>query len=181
MKELSLHILDIIQNSITAKASFIEIKINEDLVNDTYKIEISDNGIGMDEEFLKKVLDPFTTTRLTRKVGLGLPLFQASTLQCDGNFEIKSEVEVGTSVKAVFKHSHIDRPPLGNVSDTIITCIMANNKIDYLYEHKYNKNKFIFDTREVKKKIGDMPITDIEIISWIKEYIKENISGLVKT
>ena len=181
MKELSLHILDIIQNSITAKSSIIKIKIIEDLVNDSYCIEIEDNGIGMDEGLLKSVLDPFVTTRTTRKVGLGLPLFQASAIQCGGSFVIKSKQGKGTYVKAVFRHSHIDRPPLGNMADTIITCIMADSNIDYVYEHYFNNNKFIFDTREVKEKIEELPITDLDVINWLKEYIKENLCVLVKT
>lgn len=181
MKELSLHILDIIQNSITAKSSFIKIKIIEDLVNDTYCIEIEDDGIGMDEELLKKVLDPFVTTRTTRKVGLGLPLFKASAIQCDGSFEIRSQLGTGTFVRAMFRHSHIDRPPLGNMADTIITCIMANSSIDYFYEHYFKNNKFIFNTREVKEKIEELPITDLSVINWLKEYIKESLCVLVKT
>lgn len=180
MKELSLHILDIVQNSISAKSSFIEIKINEDLIKDILKIEIIDNGIGMDEQLLKKVLDPFTTTRTTRKVGLGLSLFQASAIQCDGSFEIKSKVGQGTYVNASFKHSHIDRPPLGNMVDTLLTCILANENTDYFYEHCYKDKKFILDTREIKKILVELPITHIEVINWLKEYLKESLSTLVK-
>jgi len=186
MKELSLHILDIIQNSITAKSSLINIKIIEDLINDILIVEIIDNGIGMDEELLEKVLDPFVTTRTTRKIGLGLPLFQALAIQCDGDFKISSKVGQGTNIVASFKYSHIDRPPLGNMADTLITCIMADGNIDYYYEHYYYdehyyaKNKFIFDTRKVKEKIGELPITDILVINWLKEYFKENLCVLVK-
>ena len=115
MRELSLHILDIAQNSIKAEAECLRIAVIEDLINDKLTIKIKDDGTGMDADTVKKVVDPFYTTRTTRKVGLGIPLFKLSAEQCGGYFEIKSQLGIGTEITAVFKHSHIDRVPLGNM------------------------------------------------------------------
>ncbi|MDR5657876.1 ATP-binding protein [Serpentinicella sp. ANB-PHB4] len=180
MKELSLHILDIIQNAIAAEAVEVHIEINEDLSKDLLEIIVSDNGFGMDEEFVRNVTDPFTTTRKTRKVGLGIPLFKASALQCDGDFKIKSKLGQGTTVHAMFKHSHIDRPPIGKITDTIITCILSNDNIDFKYIHRYNQNHFIFNTKQIKSYLDGVSISDYAVINWMKDYIEENLTQLVK-
>ena len=146
MKELSLHILDISQNSITAGAKLIELEIIENFNSDELTIKIKDNGKGMDEETVKKVSDPFFTTRTTRKVGLGISMFKANAELCSGWLEIKSELGVGTEISCLFKHSHIDRAPLGNMADTIMTMAMGLGNADLLYKHVYKSEEFIFDT-----------------------------------
>ncbi|MEW9123048.1 MAG: ATP-binding protein [Thermotaleaceae bacterium] len=180
MKELSLHILDIVQNSISAKATEISITIVEDTEKDILSIEIRDNGVGMGPDKLKRATDPFMTTRETRKVGLGLSLFKASAEQCNGFFLLSSEPYVGTCVYASFQKSHIDRVPLGNIADTLVTCIHANDKIDYLYNHFYNGQKFSLDTKEIKRITGELSISSIEVITWIKAYIQEGIEEIYK-
>ncbi|SCY16348.1 ATP-binding protein [Alkaliphilus peptidifermentans] len=180
MKELALHILDVAENSVRAEATEIKISIIEDTVVDILEIIIEDNGIGMDREFLDKVLDPFVTTRTTRKVGLGLSLFKAAAQQCGGDLTINSKKGEGTKVRAIFQHMHIDRVPLGNITDTIIALILADEKIDIKYQHIYNNNKFCFDTTEIKKILQGLPITNVEVISWIKEHLKEGLKELVK-
>ena len=117
MKELSLHILDIAKNSVKAGASKIEITVSISESDDRLEIIISDNGCGMSKEFLARVRDPFTTTRTTRKAGLGIPLFEAAALQSGGDFDIESEEGVGTVVRAGFGYSNIDRAPLGSMSE----------------------------------------------------------------
>ena len=180
MKELALHILDIAQNSIAAGASQITIEIKEELKKDILEIIIKDNGSGMGKEVLRKALDPFYTSRTTRKVGLGLSLFQTAAVQCEGNLVIDSEEGKGTTVKVYFKHSHIDRVPIGNMTDTLITLIQANALIDYVYTHEYNSKKFYFNTVEVKDVLKEVEITDLHVLSWLREYIEAELKELVK-
>ena len=178
MKELSLHILDIIQNSISANASLITIGIEEDDEKDTLSIEITDDGMGMDREMLEKVTDPFITSRKSRRVGLGIPLFKAAAERCNGYFSIDSTPGQGTTVLATFQKSHIDRAPLGNIAESIAICIHGNEKVDYYYKHVYNEKIFTFDTKEIRNVIGEIPIISIEVITWIKKYIEDGLDEL---
>lgn len=178
MRELSLHILDIAQNSIVAETDEIRIAIIEDYEADRLAICVKDYGKGMDEETLKKVVDPFYTTRTTRKVGLGIPMFKAAAEQCDGSFTIESQLGVGTRIVAEFKHSHIDRMPLGNMADTLITIINSNDKIDMMYTHQIGNDKFTLNTKEIKKTLGDLPITNLDVLIWLRDYIKDNLREL---
>jgi len=180
MRELSLHILDIAHNSIAAKAETLRIAIIEDIENDQLTIRIKDDGRGMDETTLKRVVDPFYTTRTTRKVGLGIPMFKAAAEQCGGEFEIKSALGVGTEIDAIFQHSHIDRVPLGNMTETIITIIMANIDMDLIYTHDINGHKFTLNTKDIKKTLGDLPINNMDVVIWLKSYINENLLELSK-
>lgn len=180
MNELSLHILDLCQNSIKANATLIEIKIEDNLVNNTYCIEIIDNGFGMDKKTLSEVADPFFTTRTTRKVGLGVSLFKMAAEMCNGSLEITSTVNKGTNVMITFQNDHIDRAPLGDIEDTLCILILNENMIDIYYEHCCNECIYIFDTREVKKVLEGIPFTDYNVIMWIKENIKEGINNIHK-
>ncbi len=175
MRELSLHILDIAHNSIAAKAETLRIAIIEDNANDLLIIRIKDDGKGMDETTLKRVVDPFYTTRTTRKVGLGIPMFKVAAEQCGGTFEIKSQLGVGTEIDAEFQHGHIDRVPLGNMTETIITIIMANIDMDLIYTHDINGRKFTLNTKDIKKTLGDLPINNMDVLMWLKSYIHENL------
>src|SRR5690554_4683283 len=123
MRELSLHVLDIVQNSINAAASLISVYINEDIIEDLLTIKIKDNGRGIPEENLSQITDPFFTSRKTREVGLGLSLFAEAAWRCDGDFKIDSIVEKGTEVETLFRYSHIDRAPLGDIQGTLLTLI----------------------------------------------------------
>jgi anti-sigma regulatory factor (Ser/Thr protein kinase) len=152
MEDLSLHILDIAENSISASAGRIEIRIDEDQANDLLTIEITDDGRGMDEETLKKALDPFFTTRTTRRVGLGLSLLAQAARQSDGRFDLSSVPDEGTTVKATFRLSHPDCKPIGDLGETIGTLVTAHPEIDFLYEHKKDNSTYRFDTRETDKK-----------------------------
>ncbi len=178
MRELSLHILDIAQNSISAGAETLRIAICEDLKDDRLIIKIKDDGSGMDSATVKKVIDPFYTTRTTRKVGLGIPMFKVAAETCGGDFDIKSSVGVGTEIDATFQHSHIDRVPLGNMADTIITVILANPEMDLIYTHSIDEKKFVLNTKDIKKTLGDLPISNVDVIIWLKSYIKENLEDL---
>ncbi len=150
---MSLHILDIVENSIRAKASKIKIRVVEDRAQDLLTIEIKDNGQGIDEGTVKKVLDPFFTTRTTRKVGLGLPLLSQAARESGGDVQIESEVGRGTRVKATFGYSHIDRKPLGNMETTLTTLIAGNPETDFIYEHKKDELEYRLDTKEIRARI----------------------------
>jgi len=178
MRELSLHILDIAQNSIVAEADEIRIAIIEDFKEDRLAICIKDDGRGMDQNTVEKVIDPFYTTRTTRKVGLGIPMFKQAAESCDGSFTITSSIGVGTDIVAEFKHSHIDRMPLGNMSDTLITIINSSDKIDLMYTHEIDGQKFTLSTRDIKKTLGELPITNLDVLIWLREYIKENLEEM---
>jgi len=147
-----LHILDIAENSIASSAGRIEIRIEEDTGRDVLTIEIKDDGKGMDEQTLQKTLDPFFTTRTTRRVGLGLPLLAQAARQTDGKIELDSKPGQGTTVKATFSLSHLDRQPMGDMQETIRTLVAGHPEIDFLYEHKTNDSIYHFDTRETDGK-----------------------------
>ena len=151
MEDLSLHILDVVENSITANASKIIIKIREEKEKDLLVIEIKDNGKGMNEETVKKVLDPFYTTRTTRRVGLGLSLLQQAAKESNGVFEINSKPGVGTEIKASFQDSHIDRKPIGDMNSTIVTLITSHPEINFIYEYEDEEGNYVLDSKEILK------------------------------
>lgn len=173
MREIALHILDIVQNSITAGATKIEVNICEDTDLDKLSVVISDNGCGMSEEFLKKVIDPFTTKRTTRKVGLGIPLYKMAAENTGGSFDIQSKLGEGTVVTAVFGYGHIDRQPLGDMTGTMLGLFTSYENIDFLYKHSVNKNTFEVDTAELKNVLGDVPFSAPEVYLWLSEFLKE--------
>ncbi len=180
LKELSLHILDLVENSINAHAKLVTITVIEDLSNNLLKIIIEDDGKGMDKSFLRVADNPFITTRKTRNVGLGLSLMKAAALRTDGDLYIKSKKGKGTKVVAIFKHNHIDRAPLGNMGSTISTLLNREENIDYLYIHQLNNKQFEFDTREIRKLLGEVKLNTPEVILWTQEYINDNIRKLSK-
>jgi anti-sigma regulatory factor (Ser/Thr protein kinase) len=180
MRELSLNILDVAQNSITAGASLITIEVTENTVDKTMLIGIYDNGKGMSEEQVKSVIDPFYTTRTTRKVGMGIPLFKMAAEQTGGGLEIESETGVGTSVRATFKTDSVDFTPLGDIASTVQMLITMNTDRDFVYKHTVNEKEFIADTREIKEILGDVPLDAYEVSQWLLEFIKENTEVLYK-
>ena len=178
MRDISLHILDIVQNSISAQGTYIEIYIDEDIEGDTLTLAIIDNGVGMDAKRIEEVTDPFYTTRTTRKVGFGLALLKASAQRSGGYMDIESKVGQGTKVKTVFKISHIDRPPLGSLDETLVTLIACNPDIDFFYRHRANKGEFTFDTRDIKKRIEGISIAEPDVLAFIGEYLRDGIQNI---
>ncbi len=178
MKELSLNILDITYNSIKAGAKKIEIDVSERISTNLVEIEISDNGCGMDEEFVRRVTDPFVTTRTTRKVGLGIPLFKQSAEDTDGTFAIQSKVGEGTRVYASFRYDHLDRAPIGDMAGTMVSLIQANDSIRFIYRHVTDQGAFTFDTDELHEQLCDIPLSEPAVLSWIEEYINENLQNI---
>lgn len=176
--ELSLHILDVLENAVEASATRVELSIEEDLEGDRLTIEVVDNGKGMDEETLARVLDPFFTTRRTRHVGLGLPLFAAAAERCNGALHVESQVGQGTRVVATFQHSHIDRAPLGDVKGTLLAFLMAERPIDLHYVHRVDRRTFEFDTAEWQDELGGVPLTHPAVRRWLAEFIAEGEAKL---
>ena len=178
MREISLHILDIVQNSVVAGATRIEVFVDEDIAADRLTVEIIDDGCGMSEDFLEKVIDPFTTKRTTRKVGLGIPLFKNAAESTDGAFEIRSEVGKGTCVRAVFGYSHIDRQPLGDMADTMLGLFTSYEQIDFVYRHKVGDKVFEVVTADLKTVLEGVSFTAPEVYLWLSEFLKEGESEL---
>ncbi len=178
MKELSLHILDIVQNSTKAEASDVSIVILEDIPGNRFEICIRDNGRGIKQDLLATITDPFSTSRTTRKVGMGLSLLQFAAELCHGSMTIESEEGKGTSVIAQFEHQHIDRMPLGDIASTIISLIIGNPTVDFRYTHQVNEHTFEFNTHEIKEQLEGVPITDVSVINFLREYLQSHIHEL---
>lgn len=183
MKELSLNILDITENSLKAGSEFTEILLEE--TEETLSIAIIDKGCGMKAEMLSRVTDPFCTSRTTRKVGLGIPFFKMQAEQTGGSFSIESRHKEefpenhGTVVKAVFNKKHIDYTPLGEIVETIVTLIQGHPDADFYFSHKKGGGEAKLDTREVREQLGDeIPLNEIEILCFIREYLNEQYINL---
>lgn len=175
MEDLSLHILDIAENSVAARADKIKIQITEDTKRDVLSLEIIDNGIGMDEETTKKALDPFYTTKTVRRFGFGLSLLSEATKTANGSFSIESKKGKGTRIWATFQLRHIDRQPMGDMGQTMITLLVGYPEIDFVYVHKKNGLEYILDTGEIKAQLGDVPINAPEVLKIIKENLKQGL------
>ena len=173
LPELSLHVLDIVENSTKANATLVTIIVSIQTSLDRLTITIKDNGCGMSLEQISKVKDPFFTTRTTRKVGLGVPFFQMAAETANGTFHIESKKQEGTTVCATFQLSHIDRMPLGDMNATIHQLILMHLDCDFLYCYEYNDRNFTLDTREFREILGDIPFDTPEVSTYIKQYLSE--------
>ena len=178
MRELADNIMDIAQNSISAGAKLTEVHVKISHVADLITITFRDDGCGMDEELVKSVIEPFTTTRKTRKVGLGLPLLKQTAEMTGGTMDIQSAVGVGTVVTATFGLGHIDRPPLGDVAGAWFSLVVMNPEKDFLFTYDYDGNVFTFDTREVREAVAPIPLNQMEISAWIQECLQSEINEL---
>lgn len=163
--------MDVAGNCVTAGASLVEITIQE--AGPDLTITIADNGCGMAPDFLERVMDPFTTTRTTRKVGMGLPLFKMACEMTGGSFHVDSTVGVGTTVTARFAAQSIDTPPIGDMAGTMFTLISGAPNIDFCYIHTREGKEAVLDTREIRAELEDVPLDTPEVLVWIQESIKE--------
>jgi hypothetical protein len=177
MRELSLHILDVLQNSLEAGATLVELAVEEDLAADRLVITVHDNARGMDEETLAKVVDPFYTTRKTRNVGLGIPLFRAAAERCNGDVIITSQVGKGTMLRATFQRSHIDRAPLGDMTGTLLSFILGGI-CDLNYRHSVDGRQFGLSTAEIRAELGDVSLSHPAVREWLREHIAEGERSL---
>lgn len=185
MKELSLNILDITENSVKAKAALTEILLDE--TDETLTLTIKDDGCGMSEDVVRGVTDPFYTTRTTRKVGLGLPLLKLQAEQTGGNITVSSKQARfegdthGTTVTAVFYKNHIDFTPLGDVTATLTTLIQGHPDTDFLFCHKKGENEVSLDTRQLREVLEGVPLNSYEVIKWTEEYLREQYENFSKS
>jgi hypothetical protein len=178
MKELSLNILDIVQNSIRAEAGEISIMINESLSEDLYQIIIRDNGNGIPDEILRNVTDPFVTTRTKRRMGLGLSLLKYHAELTGGSLEISSTVGKGTEVKVVFSFSHIDRQPLGDIAGILVILMASNPVIDFIYTHKTEYGEYRFSSKETKEFLEVEALNEMNLLEEIGWMIGENLKEI---
>lgn len=178
MNEISLHIIDIVQNSISAGAKNVKVRLSEDSMKDLVLLEVEDDGVGIDKETLHMVEDPFFTTKSGKSIGLGIPLLKETAEITDGNFELKSKRGKGTLIKATFKRSHIDLPPIGNLEDTILTLVFAAEDINLKFTYEKNGKIFEIETGKIKSMLGSIPFSNPEVIKFLKEYIKENLKNM---
>lgn len=181
MKTLADHILDILQNSIRAKSTLIEIIVDEDKKNDICTVIINDNGCGMNNEILSKATTPFFTSRETRKVGLGLSLFKQNAEKSNGSFLIESGVNIGTVLKATFQLSHIDKPPLGDIWNVYYFTLIGNENLALNYRHKTDKGEFSIQSDEIKELLDGASLKQKEIRQAIIEIIKNNLKDIITT
>jgi hypothetical protein len=181
MKDLALHILDILQNSVVAGAKLIKVQIDEIPGEDNYLLKFTDNGKGMDAEMVQQVADPFFTTRTTRKVGLGLPLLKQNAERTGGSLWIKSTPGAGTEVFVTFGYSHIDKLPTGDIAGTFALTVSSYPEIDFIYTHKTPTGTFVFDTFEIKETLEDVPINNPQVITFIKDLIRDNLKEINAT
>ena len=173
MKELSLHLLDVAKNSVAAGAEHISITLDEDQ-DGWLTIAIADDGRGMEPEFLARVTDPFTTTRTTRKVGLGLPLYRMTAEQTGGSLDIRSEVGKGTAITARFQRRHLDCPPLGDLAGAVALLIQGSPDIELTYRHTTPKGEAALSTAELRDILGDdISLAEPEVFAWIQDYLTE--------
>ncbi|MDD4698760.1 MAG: sensor histidine kinase [Oscillospiraceae bacterium] len=178
MKELALNILDLAQNSISARATLIELEVIEDTMSDFLKITLADNGCGMTEDQVKSVTDPFYTTRTTRKVGLGVPFFKMAAEMAGGSFSIESEVGKGTRLAATFGLSNVDRMPVGDMEGVVSDLIYMNPQINFTFRRRIDSKEFFLDTAELKEILGDVPLNSSEVFEWISGYLKEQLESI---
>jgi hypothetical protein len=179
MQELSLNILDITENSVRAQARLIQIIVTALPESDELRIEIEDDGKGMDAEMARGATDPFYTTRTTRKVGLGLPYLKMNAELTEGDMNIHSVPGSGTKVSAVFGLKHIDRAPLGDMGQTVALLAGANPELDFVYTLEAEDEKFIFDTREIKSVLDGVPVSEPEVVAYMTSYINDGTKALI--
>ncbi len=181
MRELTLHLLDIAANSISALSQNIHIEVVEDTRIDRLRMSVKDDGKGMDAEMVAKVIDPFVTTRTTRKVGLGIPLLKAAAESCNGWFSITSQPNVGTKVEVEFQRSHIDRMPLGDLATTMLTLVIGSPEVHWTFRYQVDDREFVFDDEPVKKELDGIPFSEPLVINFLREYLTEGIKSIQKS
>jgi hypothetical protein len=184
MREIALHLLDLAQNSLSAGAHTVEIRVCEDLDADRLTASIRDDGSGMDEETLRKVTDPFFTSRTTRNVGLGLPLLKEAAEACNGGLTIRSQPGTGSQVEASFQHSHIDRMPLGQLATVFLELTVTHPEVHWLFQYTARRHgsesTFAFDDAPVKEALDGVPLTHPDVLAYLRETLENGLGEIRK-
>lgn len=177
MRELSLHLLDIAENSVNAKAKNVEITVSEDSHTDRLHMTVSDDGVGMDAATAARVTDPFVTSRTTRKVGLGLPFLKMAAESCNGFLTVQSQEGVGTRIDVEFQRSHIDRMPLGDLAGTILSLVIGFRQVHWSFTYRGDEGEFTFDDQVIKDALDGIPLSEPSVIQYLREMITEGIQA----
>lgn len=180
MEDIAMHLLEILVNSVSAGAKHILLTIFEKTREDTIEMEVKDDGRGMDQKDAEKFVDPFRTTRTTRSIGLGLSFLKGLADTCNGTFDIQSEKGVGTDIHCSVQRSFIDTPPLGDIGQTLMSVIQANENISLRFVYRMDDEEFIFDTDEVRKQLEGVSLLEPDILLWIHDYIDKGVTSLSK-
>jgi hypothetical protein len=183
MREIALHLMDIAENSVAAESRNIRMDVVEDLHTDLLQVCVADDGRGMDVETAKRVLDPFYTTRTTRKVGLGIPLLKLAAESTEGGLSLETESGKGTRVEASFRHGHIDRMPLGDIGTTFLTLLVSYPHSHWVFMYQLkdkqgNLKEFVFDDEEIKSALGNVSLTEPDVLRFLRGMIEEGIAAL---
>ena len=179
MRELALHLLDIAENSVAAKAQNITISVDEDHQADRLQMSVIDDGCGMDEATVARVIDPFFTSRTTRKVGLGLPFLKQAAESCNGNMQITSTPGKGTQVKVEFQYSHIDRMPLGDLAGTFLSLLIASPEINWDFNYIVDGKEFRFESLPVTQALQGISLTEPSILTYLRESIESGVAEVL--
>lgn len=172
MEDLAHHILDIVENSLTAGARHVEILIGESSREDLTELRIKDDGAGMPEDLLKQATDPFVTTKREKRYGLGLSLLEQAAVAAGGSLGIESEANKGCELHATFTRSHIDMKPFGDMRSTLLVLIASYPDVDFTYRHDNDGSEFLFDTREIKEQLEGIPINHPAALKTIREVLQ---------
>ena len=180
MREIALHLLDIAENSVAAESQNISIHVHEDLCHDSLSVSVIDDGRGMDVETVQSAQDPFYTARTTRNVGLGIPLLKSAVEMTDGSFSLQSQPGKGTWVEAEFRHSHIDRMPLGDLSSTFLTLLISHPDVDWTFLYRFTEKDrasrdFLFESAELKAELGSISLTEPEVLTFLRNIFEEGM------
>lgn len=177
MRELALHLLDIVENAVSAQADTIHISVEEDHSQDRLRMVVQDNGAGMDAETAARAADPFVTGRTTRKVGLGLPLLKAAAEACQGGLSIQSELGKGTEICVTFQLSHIDRMPLGDLASTLLALVVGSPEVHWVFNYRVNGTCYEFDSAPIQEVLEGLPLTDPAVLGYIREHLETGIAS----
>jgi len=178
LEDLSLHILDLVENAIAAKAKKVEISIQEEPREDRLVIEIKDDGVGMDHEVSQKAVDPFFTTRSSRRVGLGLSLMAQAAREAGGGLRIESELEKGTKVVTTFEYRHIDRKPLGDMMETMTTLLLGNPELEISYIHQKDGRSYELSSQMLREQFKNQSLSHPEVIQWLRKHLREGLTQI---
>jgi hypothetical protein len=162
LRELALHLLDIAHNSVSAHARNITIAVEENTVTDRLTLSVGDDGIGMDAVTVQRVTDPFVTSRKTRNVGLGIPLLKAAAEMCGGSLVIHSIPGVGTRIDA----------------ETILSLVVGCPDVHWIFRYKADEQIFEFDDAPIKQELVDIPLSEPEVLSYLRELLESGVSQL---
>jgi hypothetical protein len=178
LRELSLHILDIAENSVGAKAKNIEVCVVEDTKSDRLQIMIKDNGKGMNPQSVAQVTNPFFTSRTTRKVGLGIPFLKEAAESCNGYLKIESAEGIGTTMEVEFQRSHIDRMPLGDLESTFLNLLVGYPDVHWIFRYRMDNKEFILDDGLIKKELVEIPLSDPIVLSYLRKLISDRMDEI---